>query len=474
MSRTLAGRALVAAGIAAICALVWHHMAILGDGFWTIATGRWLLAHHALPQDDPFSYASVGEGWMVVSAGACVVFAAVTRAFGLFGLMAFGTVIEVAAVGLLWLRASRTALGRLALLPFALFFVQVDAQDLSARGQLFGDLGFVLLLGVLARLRDGRRVHPIVVAVLAALWANLHLSFVIAFFLPLGAAALLWLEPATTRGSARPFVIASVAALLGTLLTPYGLAYVRFALRCAFAATAGTIDLFQSPDFHDPRWLLAPLAGALLVVARGHYGADEHRRPEQAFLLAFTLAACLSRRYATELVAVEMALLGPMIDRLEAPRVQRYVPAVAGATSAVLAVFAIVGLREEKDPLRDVPVAAARVAREAQRAQAAAGQAFDEVVDPLHWGGYLAYEWMGDPKYLVDGRDHVVLFGNGVFDDSGALRAGRPGWAEILDTYEAGTVLWERGMPLDQLLRADPRWHLVHEDAISVVYVRAK
>jgi hypothetical protein len=127
---------------------------------------------------------------------------------------------------------------------------------------------------------------------------------------------------------------------------------------------------------------------------------------------------------------------------------------------------------EPEDPERDVPVTAAVVAREASRAQTAAREPFSRVVDPLHWGGYLAYAWMGDPRYWIDGRDHLFLFGNGVFDDQAALRRGDADSLDLLDAYEAGVVLWERGMPLDAILRSRPEWRLVHADRIAVVYVR--
>ena len=119
-----------------------------------------------------------------------------------------------------------------------------------------------------------------------------------------------------------------------------------------------------------------------------------------------------------------------------------------------------------------MPVAAAEVAREAQRSRAAAGEAFSNVVEPLHWGGYFAYAWMGDPRYLIDGRDHLRLFGNGAFEDEGTLWRGDAASLEVLDAYEAGVVVWPRGQALDRLLRANPAWQLVHADAIAVAYVR--
>lgn len=85
--------------------------------------------------------------------------------------------------------------------------------------------------------------------------------------------------------------------------------------------------------------------------------------------------------------------------------------------------------------------------------------------------GGLAALGLGD---AMAPRDQIVLFGNGAYEDSRALWSGGPASREILDTYEAGTMLWERGAPLDLLLRGDPRWRLVHQDALAVVHVRVQ
>lgn len=464
---------LVVAGLLAIAGLVFHNMDLLGDGFWYVASGRWLLDHRALPHADPFSFASVKERWIVGMPGACLLFALVADHLGLRALLVMGTIVEAAAVALLWLRAARTPFGRLVLLLLALFFVQVDATDLSVRGQVFGDLGFVLLLGMLARLRDGQRVHPLLVVLGAAVWANLHYSFLLLFFVPLGAAALLLLEPEASRPRLRPFVAVVFWAFLGSLINPYGWRYLAFSFHIIFTPIADDFAFFRSPDFHDPAWLVAPACGVAILVLRGRYGESRCAMPEQALLLVFVAAACNSLRWGTLLVAVEMGLLGPMLDRYQ-PLGVRQLSFVAAVASGVCAVLGVRWISRGADPLQNVPVAAAEVARAAQRAQYAAGRSMDQVVNPLHWGGYLAYEWNGDPKYFHDGRDQTVLFDNGVYEDAGALWKGTPRFAEVLDVYEAGVVLWERGSRLDLLLRGAPGWKLAHEDAIAVVHVRTK
>jgi hypothetical protein len=119
-------------------------------------------------------------------------------------------------------------------------------------------------------------------------------------------------------------------------------------------------------------------------------------------------------------------------------------------------------LREHKDPLQHVPAKAAEVSRALPQ----------NIMNPYHWGGYLAYAWNGNPEYFIDGRDIIGLVSNGILDDSARLRAGTEDWQRILDTYEIKTVVWERGAPLDFCLAHASAWKLMHRDALAVVYMR--
>ncbi len=457
---------LLVAGVTLLFALVWHHMAILGDGFWYIATGRLILGHHALPISDPFSFASAPGRWNVVSVGSQLLFALIADHFGLRALLAFATLIEGFAVVALWLTTARTRLARLLLLPLALLFIQIDAEDLSARGQIFGDLAFVLLLFLLKRLRDGKRVHAAAPFALAALWTNLHPSFPLVVVLPLFMAATFLLERPDERPPLRPFLIFTLVALAGCALNPYGPRYLEVVGRLASDPATATFDLFQSPNFHDPSWLLAPAIAIALLVWCSLSGA-KWQRSDCALLLVFLVGACASRRYVTQFIAVEMMLASTLLAATrERPWIGRFIVPASGAASLVSLVAAIPMALDRKDPLQHVPAAAASVVHD--------GTLATNVMNPLHWGGYLAYTWMGSPRYFIDGRDALKLFGNGAANDALALRRGDRAWAEILDVYDINTILWERGEPLDWLLAHDPAWSLVHEDRLAVVYVRRR
>jgi hypothetical protein len=458
-----ADRLLLGTATFALFSLVWHHMSLLGDSFWSVATGHLILEHWHLPSSDPFSYASVRGGtWHVVSPGCQVLFAAISDHLGLGALMAFATAIEGLAVVAVWLTWARTLLARGVVLVLAFLFIQVDSQDLCARGQIFGDLGFVALLALVLALRDRARIHPLAPAALGAAWVNLHLSFPLAILVPLGIAATLLVDPKEERPPLRPFWIFSALAAIGAMLNPSGPLYFLVAWRHAASPNTSRLDLFESPDFHDAGWLCAPAIGLAITVYR-FVTPGPRRRSESLLLLGFVLAACYSRRYVAQLFTVQAAILGPLAGRWRQLE-RRARTGLSIAASAGLVACALPWILERKDALRDVPAEAAAFVRD--------GHLPDNVMNPMHWGGYLAYAWNGTPRYFIDGRDPAMLFSNGSFDDESTLEAGEPGWNEVLDAYDVHTVLWPRWSRLDWLLSQDAHWARVHADRIAVVYTR--
>jgi hypothetical protein len=438
-------------------------MAILGDGFWCLAAGDFVLRTGSLPVGDPFAFTSrhapwvldmplfqVGGAWLVAHAG-------------LRALMGACTVPVVAAGATAWLGLARSTWARLCAFPVMLLYLASQARDVSARGQSFGDLCLAVLLLLLFLARRARPVHPGWALLLGAAWANLHPSFLLGAFLPVAFAAAEWLEPRPLRAPVRPMLALAGLGLVGSCLNPYTVVLVADVAMVLSNPTTRHVDLFQPPDFRDPS-ALAPLAlAAVLVLWLARRPAQERGRADAALLLGFMTAACLARRYGPALVAFEALLVADRAGRGTEWSVppRRAAIALAGAAAVQLAAGAW-WLGERKDPLRDVPSESAALVERLTLP--------DRVLNPYHWGGYLDWAWQGRRKVFIDGRGE--LFSNGVFDDAERIASVAPEAATLLDVYEIRTVLWERGTPLDGALARDPRWREVHRDRLAVVYVR--
>jgi hypothetical protein len=501
-SIVVALRAWLACSIALITALVWNNMDILGDGFWTMAAGRIVLETHALPGRDPYAYTSTARRFILQMPATEIGLAWLGDHAGLLAVIAAATLAVAAAVTWVWLEHARSLAARMVTLPVAAFVVILQMDDLSVRGQAFGDLAFAALLACMAHLRgaqgsreiSAKRRHGSARArawaapiALGAAWANLHPSFLLGVVVPLAwAAASLFdkthdTHDTPTGARARARAMATFAALFaaGTILNPYGPELLLDVVRLASNPTTARIDLFLSPDFHSP-WPLALVAlslATLLLCLRE--GPPARRTSDAAMVAVFLVASCVARRYAPLAAMVDLATLGGVADTwlLRLPRLARDARAPKHGARTVLLIAALASAElalaarlasTRKDPLFHVPAASA--------AFIAASPLPDHVFAPYHWGGYLEWAWRGRRKVFVDGRNQ--LFPASVLEDARAIEAGTesiagPTWDALLDIYELRTALAESGSMLDARLRANPAWTETHRDARAAVYVRS-
>jgi hypothetical protein len=461
IARRLIERAGSLLAMAALFALAWRYMDLLGDSFWSVATGRWILEHGRLPTTDPFSF-TANRAWIVHMPLSQLAFAWVASAFGMLGLELVGTLVFTLALLILWLPHARSLTARLCTWPLLLGWVLVQANDLCVRGQLFGDLGFAVLLLLVFRLRDGQRVHPLLGLLLGACWINLHASVFLLVVVPLGWAAALVLLPPKSRPPLAPYSWLAASGALGMLINPYHFRLVGDLGRLLSSPATRSIDLFRPPDFGSPgTWLaIAVMVTAAWWCAKSRDAAGGV--PEALLLLLWLVAAATGRRYLPLGFGMAIAVIGRLATARWPASAEWHRPAqlALGVTSAGVAFW---GLGTDKDPWRDVPLVEARLVE--------ARALPDRVANLYHWGGYLDYAWNGRRKVFVDGRNQ--LFENGAFEAASQL--GRlENWQAILDRYGINTVLWERGSALDAALLVSGEWLEVHRGRIAVLYVRRR
>lgn len=444
----------------ALFALGYRYMDLLGDSFWSVATGRYVLEQGHLPTSDPFSF-TANRPWIVHMPLSQLCFGWVEQHFGLLALELFGALLLTAALALLWLPHARGLPARALTFAALLGSILLQADDLCVRGQLFGDLSFAALLICLFRLRLGRRVHPLFGLALGSAWINLHSSAFLGVVLPLLWAALLRLD--RSRPALLPFLTFAGALGVGLFLNPYGPRLVVDLLQLLRSPSTRQIDLFLPPDPSSPA-VLAAFALLALVAASCFW----RPRPdagvgmaEGSLLVLWAIAAVLGRRYLPLALAFAIVVAARQLSAIWATRSKRDEPAWALALSCVAAGAAFWGLSVEKDPFRDVPLEEAALIERLPLP--------DRVANVYHWGGFLDYAWNGRRKVFVDGRNQ--LFEHGAFEDEGRLAA-LDHWSEILDRYRINTVLWERNSPLDVALSRSPDWQSVRRGPIAVLYVR--
>ena len=87
-------RGTVTLAVLAVLAIVWRYMDALGDTFWYVAAGRWMLDTGRLPQTDPFTFTALGSPWIAWTPLSYVAFALIERHTGLFGLLVAASLVS--------------------------------------------------------------------------------------------------------------------------------------------------------------------------------------------------------------------------------------------------------------------------------------------------------------------------------------------------------------------------------------------
>src|ERR1700759_3402162 len=78
-----------------------------GDVSWHIATGRWILAHHAIPRTDPFSFTWFGKPWVPIEWLTEAILGGAYNIAGYGGVAALVTLALMALHAIVYASASR-------------------------------------------------------------------------------------------------------------------------------------------------------------------------------------------------------------------------------------------------------------------------------------------------------------------------------------------------------------------------------
>jgi hypothetical protein len=475
--------ALALAVVLAAPALIYLHTAFVSDPdvWWQMRTGQWILAQHAIPRTDMFTGFAAGKPWSAYSwAFEILIFKCFER-LGLMGLVSFitGMTLAIAAAVYHLVRRLQPDFSIAALLTFVAGVALMRLY--TPRPWLFTILFFTVQLDVLMHVRrTGKTRELLLLPVLYALWANIHIQFfdgLLILGLAFGESILGRGWPrARTRLSAAWAAGILAACILATLANPFGWRIYAIGYDMAMHSGVKVVSEMQSlafrtlPDFC--MLFLALAAAAALAAPRGPVASGESK-PFPVFETALlAIAAILSFRSsrdtwvmviaASAIVAQGTAGKGQQDGRA----LPRLTLITAPAFAAMLAFLLFMGslilhvnnahlLAQIEDHL---PVRAVQVIKE----KGYAGPLYNT----FDWGGYLIWELR--MPVSIDGRTN--LDGDQRLDRSISTWNGAPNWASDPDLQSAGLVIGPPGAPLTQLLRNDSKFDLAYEDKLAAVF----
>ena len=479
---------------------------LLGDGDtgWHIRSGEQILATHAIPRTDPFSYTRHGEPWYAWEWMYDAVIAAIHHVSGLNGVVLFTAAVISFTFALLFrfiLRRSRN----LAVAAFLTLLAAAAAQvHMLARPHVLSWLLALLWLENLCRFEDGERWALLWLPPLMLLWVNLHAGFILGLGL-LGVFVIgcIWRSLTAPRSGDREkiaqLLIVFSVCVLTTLLTPYRYRlHIHVYQYLSNSFLMNNIDEFKSPDFHvfvyEYFELFIPLviAGAML--------GREGLTPTRLLLLLFSLHAGLYAARNIPISAIIMSLvLGPPLTLAISPKsdgssrlrwlrsvldagrgisdsMTRLESQLHGHVLAALVMAASVALVLNGGRAFSKQIVAAHFDEKIFPVRAAQFIAQKGIRDHLFstdaWGGYLIYKLY--PATRVNFDDRHDFYGEAFIKEYGKALLGTRQWREPLDHYQVRWVLMPANAPLSSLLRESHDWHIDYDDGLAMVFSRTR
>ncbi len=467
-------------GLAAMLRALVSPLALLHDPdtYMHIAAGRWMLAHHALPIADSFSWSMPGAAWHPGEWLGEIILAALYDIGGWGGVVVLTAACFGLAIGLLtWFLARR--LEPLPAVIAALAGAVLVLPHLLARSHVLALPLMVLWCGAVIAARDDERPPPSWLLLVMALWANLHASFLFGIALVgyLGGEAALYPGSGATRArEIRRWGLFVAASIAVSLANPNGLAALIQPFRLmAMPALQSGFGEWQPANFAQFPALGIWLVGASALVA---FGRRRLRWTRIALLVGLAYMACAHVRHADLLglagPLVVASGIGPRLAELLRPAAVSPLlrcaarlaqPAPLPGRLLALALGVVVSLPIlVRPPDRSGDAVTPQAALAVARRMKLVGPVFNSEA----FGGYLIFS--GVPVF-IDGR--IELYGN---DFLAAYLAAERGDATVLghlvDRYRPTWALLQAQSPLVAAFDRLPNWHRVYADDQAVIDVR--
>jgi hypothetical protein len=455
------------------------------DGWWHLASGRYIVERGAIPRSDPFSHTRADATWIDNGWLAQISLFLAYRWLGYVGLGLWVALGATAATALLWPQMKGGSFLRAFILILA---AAVSGPVWTMRPHLVTYVLTAALGLLLYRWRRGESKVLWLVPPLFVLWVNLHAGYV----LGLGVLGLTVVGEGMDRlrgeGGAPPWdriarlIGVGVSGLLLVPLNPYGPRMWRYPFYNAGQEVARRfIAEWASPDFH--RAVSQPFALMLLLtlLATGL----SRRRGRWSELLPVTVFAYLTLRsqramglFAVVTVPVlsryMASLLTPVMERWRVSRLRRPTTPRRALLNGTLALLIVGAAALKAGAVWREPATKRAVQKFGFPVEASDWLAErhppGELYNPYNWGGYLIWH-LPDYPVFVDGR--ADMYGDPFLLKYIELASASSGWEEALVSRDVCTALVTLDGPLAEAMDGSPNWRRIYEDQVSAIYLRS-
>ncbi len=329
-------------GIAAFSPAVFND----GDTWWHLTTGEWILAHHAVPRADLYSYSMPGAPWTAHEWLSEVCLALAFRAGAWSGVALMTAVAAASAALVLGLRLSRDLSGA-ALGVVLMLGVGLWTPTLLARPHvLVLPLAALWTVALLAA-RDHGTAPPLPLALLMTAWSNMHGGFIFGLVLiaPFAAEAVVAAPRGARFSAGFRWALFACVATAAALVNPFGIEALVFPFRLVALEHLSHIGEWAPQDFASP----SPMEIALIALIGFALVRPMSAPPIRVAIVAALVAMTLAHTRHAQLLGLvaPMLLARPIAQAIgasapdQAPLVQRV--ALAASLAGALALAGLLG-----------------------------------------------------------------------------------------------------------------------------------
>jgi hypothetical protein len=449
------------------------------DIWWHLKVGDWILQNRAVPHVGIFSRTAGSHPWVAYSWGYEVLMSLIYSAFGLFGFAIFGVVLTLAVAGVLFWMLHRLAHSFWTAWLLALLGAWAFLFSLFPRPVFVSMILFMVVLTLLLEAQRFENIKPLYwLPLIFVLWANIHIQFIYGIFvvgLYTGVHLLHQLAEAagitpsvfyTAKLPAKKLLGILTACAVACCIGPYSYHLYEVVLVYSRSQAPYTfIQELQALDFSRPTEYLL-----VLLTAAGFFAVGWQKKLDLFQLLLLVVAAVCAfrtRRDAWFVAVCAAAFMANSWASEDQRQPSFKVAELGGVAVAVFSLLLLVALntgfntREiDRAISREFPVDAVNFLRR----HPLPGPLYND----LNWGGFLIWYMPGHPV-AIDGRNDLygdeldILFHNTVLGDYNS------------NPYlkEAGTVLLPTNAPLATMLTVDPRFRVVYQDRLAIIFAPA-
>jgi hypothetical protein len=438
------------------------------DTGWHIATGRYIVTNHQIPQTDPFSYSLPNHPYIAHSWLSDTISYILVEQFGIISLSVVYALLT--ALSLFFIAKISQNLSSHPSLPFLVPLISYPAIEIiGQRPQAFSVLGISILMYLLTK-KEKSSQFIWQIFVLFIIWTNLHGGVLLGLAIFL----LWWLQAIFLKSSPKHLSTLSLAlgvSFITTLLNPYTYKIFIFTWgmitnQISFTYNADWVPLFSS--LHGSSSLLLRLL-IVVVSAVSIIDNPKHKYLRYISLLLLLLSLWSIRFLVPLLVVVSPLILQTFSKALSSVDHYQFFPLLPTLLIGILLFNPLVNKRDLLCSIKDecyanisqMPYSAVKYLK--------VNNINGNIFDFYTWGGYLSWQ-LPDSKVFIDGRmDNFFVSGESFLSEFVYIHQMKEDWYEKLISYHTDLVLIPTSWTQHQQSLENLGWQTITKDDLSIL-----